>query len=94
MSSLSALGSLSRRELICRTARQAFGLALLPGLGSLAAAAEAQSGKKAPAAKHMIYIRLSGAMSHVDTFDPKPGKDVMGQTKAISTKISGVQFSE
>ncbi|WP_437200978.1 DUF1501 domain-containing protein [Planctomicrobium sp. SH664] len=86
---------LSRRELMCRTARHAFGLTLLPGLGSLAAAAaETRSGKKQAPAKNLIYIRLAGAMSHVDTFDPKPGKDVMGKTKAIDTKIPGVQLGE
>lgn len=92
-----SLDSLTRRELICRTARQAFGLSLLPGLSSLAAAADVKASKgdkTGGAAKHLIYIRLTGAMSHVDTFDPKPGKDVMGDTKVIKTALPGVQFGE
>jgi len=89
-----SLDPVSRRLFITRAARQAFGLSILPGLGSLVAAADARPGGKPGPAKHMIYIRLTGAMSHVDTFDPKPGKDVMGETKAIQTKIPGVQFGE
>ncbi|SFJ24562.1 DUF1501 domain-containing protein [Planctomicrobium piriforme] len=89
-----SLDTLSRRDMMCRTAQQAFGLTVLPGLASLAAAAEAKPSKKPAPAKNLIYIRLSGAMSHIDTFDPKPGKDVMGETKAISTSLPGVQFGE
>jgi len=84
----------SRRDFLCRTARQAFGVSLLPGLGSLALAAEAKSAKLPIRAKHLIYIRLGGAMSHVDTFDPKPGREVQGETKAIQTSLAGVQFGE
>ncbi|HWL07027.1 MAG TPA: DUF1501 domain-containing protein, partial [Planctomicrobium sp.] len=85
---------LSRREFLCRTAQQAFGLSLLPGLGSLAAAAEQQAGSKGAPAKHLIYVRLGGAMSHVDTFDPKPGREVQGETQTIQTSIPGVLFGE
>lgn len=96
--SVLAFDPVSRRDFLCRVAQQAFGLSILPGLGGLVAAADAQSSahpvRKAGIAKHLIYIRLTGAMSHVDTFDPKPGKDVMGDTKAIQTKIAGVQFGE
>jgi uncharacterized protein (DUF1501 family) len=94
MRQCSSMDSLTRRDLICRIAQQAFGLAILPALGQLTAAADAKPGKKPGKAKHLIYIRLSGAMSHVDTFDPKPGQEVMGETKAIKTKIPGVQFGE
>ncbi len=90
----SSIDLLNRRELLYRTARQAFGLSLLPGLGSLAAAAESTSSKNAPKAKNLIYIRLGGAMSHIDTFDPKPGREVQGETKAIQTALPGIQFAE
>ena len=90
-----SLDLMTRRELLCQTAKHAFGLALLPGLGSLVSAAEAAktAGKAAPA-KHLIYLRLAGAMSHVDTFDPKPGSEVQGNTTVIQTKIPGVAFGE
>lgn len=45
-------------------------------------------------AKQIIYLFMTGAMSHLDTFDPKPGSSVQGDTQAISTKISGVQFGQ
>lgn len=91
------LDDLSRREMMFRTARRAFGVSLLPLMGDLAMAAEAKAAKAGAApgkAKHMIYIRLTGAMSHVDTLDPKPGNAVMGETNAIDTKLSGVKFGE
>jgi hypothetical protein len=33
-------------------------------------------------------------MTHMDTFDPKPGHDNQGPVKAIKTKADGVQISE
>ena len=45
-----------------------------------------------PTAKNIIYIYLAGGMTHVDTFDPKPGKkDVMGPTNVIGTNVDGIQ---
>jgi hypothetical protein len=44
--------------------------------------------------KQVIYLFMTGAMSHVDTFDPKPGSEVQGDTKVINTKTSGVKFGE
>ena len=44
--------------------------------------------------KKVIRILLPGAMSHLDSFDPKPqSPDVMGGTKVISTN-TGDQISE
>ena len=37
---------------------------------------------------------MSGGMTHLDTFDVKPGSENQGQTGAISTSVAGVQFSE
>ena len=36
-------------------------------------------------AKNIIYICLDGGMSHIDSFDPKDDKDVMGDTTKIFT---------
>lgn len=44
--------------------------------------------------KQVIYLFMTGAMSHVDTFDPKPGSEVQGDTKVINTRTSGVKFGE
>ena len=55
---------LTRRELIAGA------------LGSAALAAPQPTGARepdhTPLAKHVIFLYMSGAYSHVDTFDPKP----------------------
>lgn len=51
----------------------------------------AVAGSAAPAkAEHVIYLFMSGAMSHIDTFDPKPGTEAGGETTAISTSVPGI----
>ena len=96
----SRLDSLSRRQLISDVAKYTLGLSLLPaGLESALAAQEKKAGagssrKAGGQAKKVIYLYMSGAMSHLDTFDPKPKSDVQGATGVIKTKIPGVQFSE
>lgn len=70
-------------------ARGCLGVSVLPMAPAL--------GVNAPAArpaKHLIYLFMQGAMSHLDTFDTKPGSETQGETKSISTSISGVQFGE
>ncbi|MEL7263671.1 MAG: DUF1501 domain-containing protein [Planctomycetota bacterium] len=55
--------------------------------------AAAQSGPRR-GAKHIIYLFMNGAMSHLDTFDPKVGVEEAGETKATQTRVPGIQFSE
>jgi len=80
---------LTRRHFISNAARWYLGVHLLPMLGSSVA-----SGAPAPSeakAKNVIYLFMSGGMSHLDTFDPKPRKkDVMGPLEAISTSADGI----
>lgn len=45
-------------------------------------------------AKHVICLFMNGAMSHLDTFDPKDGTPEAGQTKSIQTRVPGVAFGE
>jgi len=47
--------------------------------------------RRAPTAKAVIYLYMSGGMSHLDSWDPKPGRDVMGPSSAISTNADGIQ---
>ena len=42
----------------------------------------------------MIVLWMGGGPSQLDTFDPKPGHANGGPTKAISTNVTGVEFSE
>ena len=81
----------SRRAFVQRAANTFLGLSVAPVIGSsVAQAADAGGGK----AKHVIYIYLSGGMSHLDTLDPKPGSESQGPTQSISTVVPGVQLSE
>ena len=89
------LDDLSRRLFMERLAKRCLGLSIVPFLpaaatNAMAAPTVAAAGK----AKHVIYLFMAGAMSHLETFDPKPKSDKSGETKAISTAIPGVQFSE
>ena len=68
-------------------ARAYLGVHLFPMLGPTIASAAVEGAGKGSKAKHVIYLYMSGGMSHLDTFDPKPSnKDVMGPTKAIMGK--------
>lgn len=101
------LDDFSRRQLMADMAKYCLGVSLLPtGFAAVLEAADKKDDKKkaVPAktasassgskAKHLIYLYMQGAMSQLDTFDPKPKSKVQGETKAIQTKISGVQFGE
>ncbi|NNE92077.1 MAG: DUF1501 domain-containing protein [Verrucomicrobiales bacterium] len=77
---------LGRRSFIERTATSMLGVSLsVPFLQGVNGNAYGQS-KKGGTAKNLIYVYLSGGMTHLDTFDPKrEGSDVAGPTKPIST---------
>lgn len=48
----------------------------------------------APKAESVILFWNGGGMSHLDTWDPKPGRAVGGPLKPIKTSADGVQISE
>lgn len=92
----------SRRTFLELAARSLLGVSILPASSVLAAPS---SGKKRPAtpsasdpkggaAKNVIYLFMTGAMTHLDTFDLKPGREVQGETKGISTNVSGMRIGE
>ena len=78
-----------RRDFMAAAAKSFLGVSLLP-LG--AQKAQSASARRGP--KRLIYLFMTGAMSHLDTFDPKPGSDVQGETGVVSTGIPGVKFGE
>ena len=45
-------------------------------------------------AEHVILFWNGGGMSHIDTWDPKPGRPTQGEFEAIQTSASGIQISE
>ena len=48
----------------------------------------------APKAESVILFWNGGGMSHLDTWDPKPGTKVGGEFEAIKTSADGIQISE
>ena len=90
---VSRMDSVSRRQLLVRAARTALGVGLLPAVGGLAAAAPSPASGTGKA-KRLIYLYMAGGMSHLDTFDPKPGAESQGQTGVIKTKVPGIQLGE
>lgn len=46
------------------------------------------------AAKQIIYLYMGGGMTHIDTFDTKPGHANQGQTKTINTNVDDIRISE
>jgi len=94
------LDSHSRRSFVERCARAAFGLSILPflegarslGLDTAQSSAMSPSRPGFGTAKHIIFLQLTGGMSHIDTFDPKTGAS-KSPKGAISTK-AGFQLTE
>jgi Protein of unknown function (DUF1501) len=86
----------SRRAFMRKIAQTTLGVTMLPWLTpQLARALEPGTAvARRPTARNCIYLFMNGGMSHIDTFDPKPGTETGGPTKAISTNADGVQISE
>lgn len=92
---VSRLDGWSRRRFLERAAKLSLGVGLCPGLGAAIAAEPAKAGGASNAkAKRLIYLFMSGGMTHLDTFDVKPGTENQGQTSAIKTSVPGIQISE
>lgn len=84
---------LSRRHFVTTAASTFLGVT---GSKVLAAPGQGTSTMKQAATAHnVIYLYMTGGMSHLDTWDPKPdNKDVMGLTKTINTNVDGIRLSE
>src|SRR5947199_9051668 len=44
--------------------------------------------------RHCILLWMAGGPSQFETFDPKPGAETQGPTKAIDTAVPGIQVAE
>lgn len=80
---------ISRRRFLEAFAKTSLGVNVL-GLSARASAFE----RRIPQVKSVIYLYMRGGISHIDTFDPKPGRAEMAGVKAIETSAPGVQVSE
>ncbi|MFT5130386.1 MAG: hypothetical protein ACI8W8_004017 [Rhodothermales bacterium] len=80
----------TRRHFMRELSASLFGLSFLDSYG--ATSSHIPGGGTA---KRCIYLYMSGGMSHIDTFDPKPeGGDTAGPFTPLKTKADGVRVSE
>ncbi len=88
----------SRREFISGAAKTFLGVTAATHLGGKAFAVPGENTsplKQVPTARNVIYLYMTGGMSHLDTWDPKPaGSEVMGLTKPVKTSADDVFISE
>src|SRR6187399_3529283 len=88
---------LSRRGFVMNAAKTCLGVSVLGALAPRATAVPFEGASKAKqlsTAKNVIYLYMSGGMTHLDTFGCVPGADTMGDTKVIPTSADGVQIGD
>ncbi len=85
----------TRRHVLTTLTAQLLGVSAAAAMPArLLAAAPLDDMPRLPAtARHVIYLYMSGGMSHVDTFDPKPNTPSAGDTRAIPTAAPGVSIA-
>ncbi len=87
---------LTRRQFISNAAKTYLGVSLAPMLGASVASrafARTPEAKNKPA-EAVIFLNMSGGMSHIDTFDIKPNKKgIQGPVEPIRTKADGIRIS-
>ncbi len=83
----------SRRLFLERAAQSMLGVSVLPSMAWAADPPKKAAAPKLPGggtASHVIYLFMTGAMSHLDTFDVRGGRENEGETKPIQTKATGL----
>ncbi len=91
----SSADEFSRRQFMLNIAKATLGVSLAPMLGRTVASAADFVPNRPRAAKSVIFLMMSGGMSHLDTLDVMGKKEaVLGKTKAINTSVTGLQLSE
>lgn len=88
----------TRRQFVSGVAKTFLGVSVLNQLqGGKALAVPGQGTsplKQVATARNVIYLYMTGGMSHLDTFDPRPdNKDVQGETDVIKTNVDGIRIS-
>ena len=86
----------SRRDFISGAAKTFLGVSLIPGGAFAAGGNDRKLPVRKNPAKKIIYLYMSGGMSHLDTFDPKPeaASEYRGNLGVIKTSADGVRISE
>ena len=84
------MNDLNRRQFISSIAKSCLGVSAIMTADDLLGV---QLPAQVPTARNVIFLYMSGGMTHVDTLDPKPeNKEVMGETTAIDTSADGIQL--
>jgi hypothetical protein len=87
--------TVQRRQVLESLARVTLGVSVLPFADDLfSSAASAATTAPSQPAEQVIYLFMTGAMSHIDTFDPKPGTAAGGETQAIQTSVPGISIGQ
>jgi uncharacterized protein (DUF1501 family) len=87
---------ITRRSLLQVGYSSAVGLGCSAFVNRGASTAETAGGTNGRRAKSVIVVFLTGASSHIDTFDPKPDApaETRGEFSAIATQTPGIFLSE
>lgn len=92
------LDEVTRRDFCLSAAKTFLGVSVAAAAGGQVFGAEDDEKEKftprKKPAKNIIYLYMSGGMTHLDTFDPKPGAETQGPVKAIKTSAPGLLISE
>src|SRR4051794_17104842 len=99
MSIFDRVDPVSRRDFLAFSAKALLGVSLVPLLApALRAdggpASRLGSSPRRPTAKNVIYLYMAGGMSHLNTFDTKPGAATQGPTETIKTTADGLTLSQ
>ncbi len=95
-STIQKLDDPGRREFMSGVAKTFLGVSLIPGAAFAAGGNDRKLPVRKNPAKKIIYLYMSGGMSHLDTFDPKPdaASEYRGNLGVIKTSADGVRVSE
>lgn len=91
---LNSMDELSRRKFMWNFAKSSLGVSMLSLFPRNILAEAGTAPPKGGTAKNVIYIYMNGGMSHIDTFDPKPGSKSQGPTESIKTNVPGIILSQ
>ncbi len=88
---------LTRRAFAQRMAKTCLGVGTLPFLlepqTARAAFEGASKARQVPTARNVIYLYMTGGMSHLDTLNPQPQTEEAGPVDPIRTSADGVLLS-
>lgn len=85
---------MDRRNFVRVGVNGMFGLIAAQALSQQLAGAENGGGILGSQADSCVLLWMNGGPSHIDTFDPKPGRATGGPVKSIATSVKGIEISE